>query len=1207
MGSEHNEMDMVMTQLSFGGFHNEVTAKRFTDYLEDEMGVVVWRCRLKRSWTPPESYPDFKIQNIEDVENANDYERVEPHAFVHFASPDSVRWVLDAAGRGDLVWLGKPLKVSSGPGNPFRLSQRRRTTTPLKLSDVRLDVGVLASRDEFLVGWRGPDTGFDFLVDPFDGTCKFRFTRETVFAFKGENKKAVMKCDFKIEFLVRDINEIKRYKDFSGLVILLQLSSAPLIYYRTADDDIYESVPFDLLDDDDPWIRTVDFTSSGAFGRCNSYRISMRPRNGPNLERAINHLMERRVPIDSPRQQPSVKDEPQFGVPMLDPFFCLQYVEKVSFDVTFMLNAVLHKGIINQHQISEKFLDLLATQASDVNLAALRHICSYKRPLYDAFKRLKVVQDWLLKNPKLLKEPQPLADVVEVRRLIITPTKAYCLPPEVELSNRVLRQYKHVSDRFLRVTFMDEGMQMLNSNVLSYYASPIVKMITSNSYLQRTSVFKRVNSILKHGFYLCGRMYTFLAFSSNQLRDRSAWFFAEDKNDRNLTANNIRNWMGKFKERNVAKCAARMGLCFSSTYATVKVSPDEVESELPDIKRNTYIFSDGIGMITPDLAMEVAEKLQLKDNPPSAYQIRFGGCKGVVARWPGKDKGIRLYLRTSMNKFQSKHTVVEVCSWTRFQPGFLNRQIVTLLSALEVPDEVFWGMQESMVSKLDQMLVNSEAAYDVLTTSCAEQGNTAAIMLSAGFKPQTEPHLRGMLTCIRAGQLGDLREKARIFVPSGRWLMGCLDEAGVLEQGQCFVQVSSPSLENCFSKHGSRFSEMKQSLQVIKGLIVVAKNPCLHPGDIRILEAVDAPELHHLSDCLVFPQKGERPHPNEASGSDLDGDLYFVTWDENLIPPSKRSWIPMEYTPADEKKLPRPVTNLDIIDFFTKNMVNENLGTICNAHVVHADLSLYGALDENCLKLAELAALAVDFPKTGKVVTMPAELRPRMYPDFMGKPESQSYKSDKILGRMYRRIRDAYHNHDMTPSSALNFSSRDIPYDTELEVPGSDDFINEAWALKCSYVRQLTGLLAQYKVSKEEEIVTGHLWSMPRHSSRKQGELKEKLKHAYNCLKREFRQHFDKLGAEYEQLGEEEKNTAYEQKASAWYQVTYNSEWVRRSIELQGPDGEGDGGTILSFAWIAADYLARIKVRHSGKQSWDYTNKPINSLAMYLAERMQIR
>ncbi|KAK3212156.1 hypothetical protein Dsin_016862 [Dipteronia sinensis] len=89
-------------------------------------------------------------------------------------------------------------------------------------------------------------------------------------------------------------------------------------------------------------------------------------------------------------------------------------------------------------------------------------------------------------------------------------------------------------------------------------------------------------------------------------------------------------------------------------------------------------------------------------------------------------------------------------------------------------------------------------------------------------------------------------------------------------------------------------------------------------------------------------------------------------------------------------------------------MVNESLGTICNAHVVHADRSEYGALDENCILLAQLAATAVDFPKTGKLVNMPFHLKPKLYPDFMGKAEYQSYKSSKILGRLYRHIKDVY-------------------------------------------------------------------------------------------------------------------------------------------------------------------------------------------------------
>lgn len=93
---------------------------------------------------------------------------------------------------------------------------------------------------------------------------------------------------------------------------------------------------------------------------------------------------------------------------------------------------------------------------------------------------------------------------------------------------------------------------------------------------------------------------------------------------------------------------------------------------------------------------------------------------------------------------------------------------------------------------------------------------------------------------------------------------------------------------------------------MITGKVIMVKNPCLHPGDIRILEAVDLPELHSMVDCLVLPQNGPRPHPNEVSGSDLDGDVYFTCWDPNLIPPSGESWEPMEYAAHDSKILYRP-------------------------------------------------------------------------------------------------------------------------------------------------------------------------------------------------------------------------------------------------------------------------------------------------------------
>ena len=63
----------------------------------------------------------------------------------------------------------------------------------------------------------------------------------------------------------------------------------------------------------------------------------------------------------------------------------------------------------------------------------------------------------------------------------------------------------------------------------------------------------------------------------------------------------------------------------------------------------------------------------------------------------------------------------------------------------------------------------------------------------------------------------------------------------------------------------------------------MSRNPCTHPGDIRVLEAVDIPQFRHLSNVVVFSSKGDRPQFNKMAGGDLDGDVYFVCWEKSII------------------------------------------------------------------------------------------------------------------------------------------------------------------------------------------------------------------------------------------------------------------------------------------------------------------------------------
>lgn len=166
-------------------------------------------------------------------------------------------------------------------------------------------------------------------------------------------------------------------------------------------------------------------------------------------------------------------------------------------------------------------------------------------------------------------------------------------------------------------------------------------------------------------------------------------------------------------ERCVASYVSRFGLCFSSTKKTVDVDKVCVQYT-DDIQNDEYCFTDGIGRISTKLAEKVANELNISP-VPSAFQIRFGGCKGVVAQDPtlGNNADV-LVIRKSMHKFKSDSNNLEILEVTRPGRLHLNRQVITLLSGLGIPDHVVINLQEKMLIDLAEMLLYDEIALPVL-------------------------------------------------------------------------------------------------------------------------------------------------------------------------------------------------------------------------------------------------------------------------------------------------------------------------------------------------------------------------------------------------------------------------------------------------------------------------------------------------------------
>lgn len=102
---------------------------------------------------------------------------------------------------------------------------------------------------------------------------------------------------------------------------------------------------------------------------------------------------------------------------------------------------------------------------------------------------------------------------------------------------------------------------------------------------------------------------------------------------------------------------------------------------------------------------------------------------------------------------------------------------------------------------------------------------------------------------------------------------------------QVFAQYSATSND---PDHEGEFSKSKK--HILKGPVVITRNPCLHPGDVRQLTAVYAAQLVHLVDCVVFPNHGPRPHPSEMAGI-TDVSNYFWSFSiDHQVSSKAKEW-----------------------------------------------------------------------------------------------------------------------------------------------------------------------------------------------------------------------------------------------------------------------------------------------------------------------------
>lgn len=633
---------------------------------------------------------------------------------------------------------------------------------------------------------------------------------------------------------------------------------------------------------------------------------------------------------------------------------------------------------------------------------------------------------YLLDSVDGLKSNVPPYCVV-VPRLLISPLRTVASCFEVETSNRGIRyfmeKYNMRPDMFARASIVDEDeTQLFNSELNDVVSS-------------------RLKESLRSGTIICGRKYEFLAYSSSQLKENSVWMVSIPAS---TSIVKMRRELGDFSScKTVSKYGARLGQCFSTTFSSQGKKHFKQPSITPDIfASNGGCHSDGTGVIRREFLDQfmVGHPLEPDDvNDVSIVQIRYGGAKGTLTAYDRawfQKHGFSsdILLRESMIKFEGDFSDLEICSIGKQVPYYLNRHVIFLLDALHVPPDTFLSMQSEMLARINGMMENSDIARDMLSSLMGSGNHQLPLllkMIDAGLDPQREPFLFDCLSAARNHLLLGLQKKSRILVEDGVVLMGGIDESGLLPEGTIFFQVGTSPY---------------------KGPVMVTKHPVMHPGDVRMLLAIEVPELRHHRNVLLFSQHGDRPEADKMSGSDLDGDEFAITWDSRLflgqwrncsrsddlfVSRDEKDQIlkdllildkssvnhlavekyvgflassnhePMDFTPPEAKAsrlVPSdPQDHSEaLINFILDYMKNSTMGQVATLWLDHA--AQKGASCNECLELAKVFSRAVDYPKSGVPAVIPESLKikrevPR--PHWRERNDCPQYDCTSVVGQLY--------------------------------------------------------------------------------------------------------------------------------------------------------------------------------------------------------------
>jgi hypothetical protein len=264
----------------------------------------------------------------------------------------------------------------------------------------------------------------------------------------------------------------------------------------------------------------------------------------------------------------------------------------------------------------------------------------------------------------------------------------------------------------------------------------------------------------------------------------------------------------------VAKYTTRVGLLLSKFNKVLELNAKNIDYSLKDVERNGFNFTDGCGLITLRLLIEIADNKNISSiyrhqyfKCPSVIQIRMNSCKGVLAACNNMNER-KIWLRKSLVKFEWTKTepyMLGICDDGISRPytyAYLNKQFICILSANGISNQVFIDKQKKYFLEMELLLNKMDISlrylyfwnrYDLaerlMSLKSIESDNEIKSFLKEKRKKFLADQFKEGYKNDASNENTLILEGLKIPIEQSRNVFGIADSSGCLESGECFFQV----------------------------------------------------------------------------------------------------------------------------------------------------------------------------------------------------------------------------------------------------------------------------------------------------------------------------------------------------------------------------------------------------------------------------------